>query len=157
MSYITVNPFTSTFSTYDLNHKISRTTVFNLVRFKMLKHGTITDGTLTLEVFDGAISLGSTSITFTEFETVGATYAYGYFRFEFDEPIAVNIDNTIVDKELIFRVTMSGHTENSNKYIGMLREFENPIITEYGSRPATVSAEEDGWFNPFGIEIHEVA
>ena len=155
MSYLAVNDFNDTFTTYDMNQKISRTTVITSARVKLLKHGTISDGTLTLEVFDGAISLGSGSITAAEFEAVGSTYAYGYFNFEFSGPIVINIDNTIANKEIIFRITMAGHTEDSNNYIAMIRDFDDPIVTEHGTRPTSVDPETDGWFNPFAVEIRE--
>jgi len=74
MSELAVNPFDAAFTTTDADIRITGTQAIEAIRVKILKHGTIADGTLTLEVFDGVRSLGSSSITASEFNSISGTY-----------------------------------------------------------------------------------
>lgn len=153
MSDLAINKFQDDFATIDVGLTITRACVIKAIKVKMLKHGTIADGSLNLEVFDGARSLGSKTITAADFNTISATYAWGYIAFEFDESITMNIVDGGASVALTLRFTMSGHTEDNNNYVALIRQFENEFVSEFGSRPSAVSNEEDGWYNPYGIEI----
>lgn len=154
MSFIAVDSFDDTITTISALQRFQSSVIINTIRVKMLKHGTIADGTLTLDIIDGAIIIGTSSITAAQFEAVGSTYAHGYFNFDFSDHIAINLNASTAFKEVTFRFTMAGHTEDLNNYVGLIRQFERPFVTEFGSRPASVSTEEDGWYNPYGIEIY---
>ena len=155
MSFLAVNNFGADLTTLDTSIRIIGSAAIQAVRVKMIKHGTIADGTLTLEVLDGARSLGSATITAAEFNSITGTFAWGYWAFCFDEAIAVNA-GTGVETELTIRFTMSGHTPDENNYIGLIRQFENEFVDEFGARPGLISDEQDGWYNPWGVELFTV-
>jgi len=51
---------------------------------------------------------------------------------------------------------MSGHTPDNDNYIALIRQFESTFVDEFGTRPDLISPEQDGWFNPWGIEIYTI-
>lgn len=153
MSYLAVTPFDNDNLALSATQRITASTVITDVRAKMLKHGTISDGTLTLDILDGATVIGTSSITASEFESVGSTYAHGYFRFTLDSATAINLGSEAY-KEITYRFTMSGHTVDASNYVGLIRQFDDPFVSEHGTRPASVSPEDDGWYNSYGIEVY---
>ena len=156
MSYLAVDSFDDLTTTISTLQRFTEPTMILAIRVKMIKHGTIADGTLTLDVLDGATVIGTSTITAAEFETVGATYAHGYFTFEFPSHIAVNLNRNTDYQEVTYRFTMSGHTQDFDNYVGLVRQFESPFVDEFGTRPAASTPEQDGWYNPYGIEIYGV-
>lgn len=158
MSYLAATSFDDSFTTTDIGLRVTEPLMAKGMRIKMLKHGVIADGTLTLEVKDpvnGNI-LSTVNVTAQDFNNIGATYAHGYIYFEFDEQVGVNLKPSTQFKDLVLTLTMSNHTEDPNNYIALVRQFENPFVEEFGSRPPSVSPEDDGWFNPYGIEIYGI-
>ena len=157
MSYLAANSFDNSFTTIDIGMRITRSVMIKAIRVKMLKHGTIADGTLTLEVLtDDGTSLSSKSITAAQFNEVNATYAHGYFKFEFDEQVCINLLDSDTFIPIVIRLTMSGHTEDTDNYVALVRQFDGEFVEEYGDRPASTTPEDDGWFNPYGIEIYGI-
>lgn len=153
MSHLAVTPFNDTFTTTDADQKITGSVIIQAIRVKMIKHGTIADGELSLEVLEGAKSLGGTTITAAEFNSITGTFAWGYWAFNFDEAIAINVTDETIETDLTFRFTMSGHTEDNDNYVGLIRQFESTFVPEFGDRLPSISPEQDGWQNPWGIEI----
>jgi hypothetical protein len=156
MSYLAVTPFDTANLVISATQRITSPVAITVVRANMLKHGTISDGTLTLDILDGATVIGTSTITAAEFETVGATYAHGYFSFPLDGATMINLQSEAY-KEITYRFTMSGHTNDVNNYVGLIRQFDDPFVSEFGSRPTASTAADDGWFNPYGIEIYSIA
>lgn len=156
MSYLAVTAFTADLPIIEADQRIEESVAITTIRARMIKHGTISDGTLTLDILDGATVIGTGSVTASEFESVGATYAYGYFNFELDGPTVINIQDTPY-KEITYRFTMSGHTYDANNWVGLIRQFDRPYVGEFGARPASVSPEDDGWFNSYGIEVYRAS
>ena len=153
MSYLAVTAFTSDLPSISATQRITSPATITVVRARMLKHGTISDGTLTLDILDGATVIGTASISASEFESVGGTYAYGYFSFPLDSATVINLIDTPY-KEITYRFTMAGHTYDTNNYIALIRQFDRPFVGEHGIRPVAVSPEDDGWFNSYGIEVY---
>ncbi len=156
MSYLAINTFDAGFTTYSMKQKVDSTCRIKSVRMKMIKCGTIADGSLTLDILDGATILGTKTLTYGDFNSIQGTYAHGLVSFTFDSQVVINLNRSTTNVELTFRLTMTGHTPDSNNYLGLVRQFENTFITEYGSRPTSISPEDDGWYNPFGLEIHTI-
>jgi len=154
MSFLAINPFDAGLTTLDTGMKVIGTQTIQAIRVKILKHGIIADGTLTLEVLEGARSLGSVGITYSEFNSVGGTYAWGFFAFNFSDAISINTAEDTTETELTLRFTMSGHTPDDDNYIALVRQFESEFVEEFGIRPTPVSPEQDGWNNPWGIELY---
>ena len=156
MSYLAANIFDDSFTTIDITQRVQKGVSIQVVRIKMIKVGTIADGTLTLDIYDGATLLGSKALTYNDFNRI-TNNGYGYVAFALDNAIRVNNLPQTTYTELTFRLTMSGHTEDSNNYIGLIREFDDPIIGEHGTRPPSQSNPAiDNWYRPFGIEICNV-
>jgi hypothetical protein len=157
MSYLAIDTFDNTFTTVDIGMRVTSLAMITNIRMHMVKHGTIADGTLTMDILDAGDNVIATkALVYTDFAAVTATYAYGYFNFDFDEQICVNKLTTETYTQVTIRLTMSGHTEDTSNYLALVRQFDNPFITEYGSRPPTGSAESDGWYNPYGVEVYGV-
>ncbi len=156
MSFLATESFDDANTVISQTQRILSSIIIQTIRVKMLKHGTIADGTLTLDVLDGATVIGTSSITAAQFEAVNATFAHGYFSFEFTEHIKINLNKNTANQELTYRFTMSGHTEDTDNYIALVRQFESPFVDEFGTRPSSTTPEEDGWFNPYGIEIYGI-
>ena len=53
MSYLAANIFDDSFTTIDITQRMQRGVSIEVVRIKMIKVGTIADGTLTLEIYEG--------------------------------------------------------------------------------------------------------
>ena len=157
MSYLAVNSFDDDFTTVDIGMRVTDLVMIKAIRFKMFKHGTIADGTLTLQVLnDAATVIGTQSVTAAQFNTIDGTYAHGYVNFQFDEQVCINIDEDDSYIELTLRLTMAGHTEDTNNYVALVRQFDGEFVDEYGTRPSAVDPETDGWFNPYGVEIYGI-
>lgn len=157
MSYLAVSTFDDDNAYYDLGIRFSNLAMITNIRVHMLKHGTIADGTLTMDIYDDdGVVIASKALTYTELNTIPGTYAYGYVNFELDSQVCINKLESEVYSQLTARLTMTGHTEDTSNYMALVRQFDNPFITEYGSRPSSVDDATDGWFNPFGIEVYGV-
>lgn len=157
MSYLAVNSFDDDFTTVDIGMRITESVMIKAIRMKMFKHGTIADGTLTLQVLnDNDTVIGTQSITHTQFNEISGTYAHGYINFQFDEQVCINKDENDSYIQLTLRLTMSGHTEDTNNFVALVRQFDGEFVDEYGTRPTSISPEEDGWFNPYGVEIYGI-
>lgn len=157
MSYLMATPFTADYTSHSFDQRFTKACRIKYVRVKMLKHGTISDGTFTLEVLEGERVLGSTNITAAQITSnVPATYAHGMFTFEFTECPVVNINKTTAYVQLTFRLSVSGHTFNSNSYMAVCRD-ENPFAGSFGSRPTFLDQTKDVWFNPIGVEIFTIS
>jgi len=158
MSYLAVSSFDDDFTTVDIGMRVTSLVMIKAIRFKMFKHGTIADGTLTLQVLnEDDTVIGTKAITAAELNTgIPATYAHGYLNFQFDEQVCINKDEGDDYIELTLRLTMSGHTEDTSNYVALVRQFEGEFVDEYGSRPTADSPEMDGWFNPYGVEIYGI-
>ncbi len=157
MSHLAVNSFDDAFTTIDIGMRVTELAMITNVRMNMIKHGTIADGTLTMDILDaGSVVIATKALTAADFNTISGTYAHGYVNFAFDEQICVNLLESDTYAQITVRLTMSGHTEDVNNFVGLVRQFDNPFITEYGTRPAPSTPEDDGWFNPYGVEVYGV-
>lgn len=156
MSYLCINKFDNDTSEITTGIRFTESCVIKAMRLKVFKHGVLADGTLELQVKNSSGTvIGRKSISHEEINTgISATYAHGYMSFEFPESIVINKSALSDYIECSIHLVMSGHTEDSNNYIALVRE-ENPFTTEYGDRPINEST--NVWFNPYGIEIYSVS
>lgn len=155
MSYLAVNSFDDNETVKEIGMRVEAGTVIKAIRFNMLKHGTIADGTLTLDILNvDDVIIGTQVITNIQFNSLGGTYAHGMIAFIFDNQIAINKDDDSAYIQLKLRLTMASHTEDINNFVALVREFDRPIVEEYGTRPTSEGADQDGWFNPYGVEVY---
>lgn len=132
--------------------KVKKSLILHAVRLQLLKHGTLTDGTLNISIKDGSDTVATKTITYTEFETVGATYAHGFFSVEFNTALGGRQDAEDAH-EYTLSLSMSGHTDSESVFIGWLRDWENPIVELYGSNQTDGIADSDT-FSANGIEFY---
>ncbi len=156
MSYLAVNKFDNETSEIETNIRINSSCIIKAVRFKILKHGILEDGALTLQILKDDNVLATKVIDYTEINQINGTYAYGHLSFELREQVAINVSDNSNYVELKLKLSMSDHTENNSKYLALIKE-ENPFNEEYGTRPPSISEDIDLWFNPYSIEIYSIS
>lgn len=138
----------------DINIRLLRPRNLASIRLKMVKYGELVDGDFTLQVVSEGSVLGQSVITYDMFNTVGATYAHGYFNFELENAVRVNVDRTTGYAELTLRLTISNHTNSDDVYMGLVKAHEFKVSDEYGEYP--INADTDSlksWFSPYSIEL----
>lgn len=122
----------------DLEIRIYRSMYLKNTRVHLFKQGTLTDGVLDLDIYDGATLVGTKQITYTQINTIPGSYFHGWVSFEFDEPIFLSKDPTSTFKEYIFKFTLSGHTDDDDIYLGLCRDYEKYVrntVAEYRNAP----------------------
>lgn len=132
--------------------KIKKETNLVHVRPWIYKHGTLQDGELVLEIYDGAEMLATARL---DFETINAAftenYAHGFLRFDFDS-LTLNLLDSQTEKEFTFRFYMDNHTTDSANFIGIVRQYENKIYPTYGTGVVDNEAPND-FVEPCGLEL----
>jgi len=123
------------------------------VRPWIYKQGTLVDGEFTLEVYDGATLLASSSIDYTDINSnITSTYFHGFIRFDFD-PLVLRIPEGSADKEYLFRFYMNNHTTDTGNFIGISRRWEAKVYDTYGTGVIDNEAPNDT-VEPAGLEIY---
>lgn len=132
--------------------KIKRETNLVHVRPWIYKHGTLQDGELVLEVYDGATKLAESRLDYTTINSeIPSTYAHGFLRFDFDS-LALNFLDSQVEKEFTFKFYMANHTTDSSNFIGIVRQYERKIYPTYGTGVVNGEAPND-FVEPMGLEL----
>lgn len=118
--------------TFEQDLKIDR--AVNLIHFRpwIYKQGTIVDGQLTCDVYQGASLIASSTIDFSEINSgIPGAYAHGMIRFDFVS-LYLGIAEGNTEEEYTFKIYMDNHTTDTNNFIGICRDFENPRYPRYG-------------------------
>ncbi len=134
--------------------KIKRNLMVAHIRPWIYKHGTLQDGDLRVSVYDGATLLKTSTINYVDINAAFTQdYAHGFIRLDFTA-LQLNVPETSVDKEYIFRFEMINHTSDAANFISIVRQYENKIYPTYG--PSVVDNEASNDFiEPCGLEIYE--
>lgn len=132
--------------------RVKKPVVLHAVRVYLMKHGTLVDGTLNIKIKDGSDVVATKTIPYTEFETVGATYAQGYFSVEFNAALGGRQDGE-ASHEYTLELEMTGHTDSDSVFVSWLRDWENPIVDLYGSNQTSGVADSDT-YSANGIEFY---
>ena len=139
--------------TFVQNFRIKQSISIAHVRPWIYKQGTIVDGDLTLEIYEGATLLKSVSINYLDINAgIPATYAHGQIRFDFD-PLQLNHDRSQEWTEYTMKLYMANHSTNTANFIGTSRRYESQFYDTYGSGVINGQAAND-MVEPLGFEIY---
>lgn len=117
-------------------------------------HGTLADGQLQLTVLQGATSLITIELDYTEInEAKIEPYAHGSLRLDFDNLI-LHVEEDQLETEYTLRFEMINHTFDSANFIGLVRRWEAKTYPTYGNGVSAGEAINDA-IEPFGLEIYE--
>ena len=134
--------------------KLLKSTNLETLRLNMYKQGTLVDGVVTVEVYDGATLLGSMSHSCVDFNSIGPNF-HGMVGFYPDNPIAIRKDPRVPYLELTFKVTVTSFTDSSTAFIGLVRNPEPPVgIYNQSLNPNPALPETDVWYLPYGLELY---
>ena len=123
------------------------------VRFNMFKHGTIPDGTIQVDFKIGADIIGSCSLNSSEIANIPGTYFHGMVNFTMNDAFRVNLDTSVGYTELDVDISMTGHTNDVNNYIGLVKDSD--LFGDQFGDPVTGDPAQDVWDNYFGFELYE--
>lgn len=139
---------------FNQNVKFKRNIMISHIRPWIYKHGTLQDGDLRVQVYDGATLLNSATVNYVDINAAFTeTYAHGYLRLDFDT-LQLNIPETSAEKEYIFRFEMINHITDTANFLGIVRQYEHKIYPTYGDGVVNNEAVND-FIEPCGLEIFE--
>lgn len=134
--------------TFSQNIHITKSIAVAFIRPWIYKQGTIADGKLRLEVYDGATLLKRADIPHALINNnIPGTYAHGYIRFN-TAPLALNVADNETEHIYTLKFSMVDHTSNPSNYIAICREWDQHKYPIYGT-PSTSDLEE-----PAGYELY---
>lgn len=128
--------------------RITRSAQVGAIRLWVYKNGTLTSGNLTMQIYDGVTLLKQVEIPYTDLNAaVVLDYAHGYVRFDTD-PLTLNVGETESYHEYVLKFSMTGYTNDANKYIAVCREWDGPKYVTFDG--PIINDSED----PAGLEIY---
>jgi hypothetical protein len=129
------------------------------VRLRVYKHGN-PDGTIGITFKDGAVTMGTASVTMDDLNAATGTYFHGYVLFETDfSGFYIRIDPTTTLKELSIEISLTGHTNDGNNYISLAKNFASDVfVSSYGtiSNEDNMTTEQLTHFQPYGLELYKI-
>lgn len=139
---------------FDQKVKIARNINVKHIRPWVYLRGTLPDGDFTLEVIQGATTLATSTINYTDINAAKTlTYAHGFIRFDFDS-LALQVAEGNTEEEYTFRFYMNNHTEDQNNFLALVRNWDIKIYPAYGD--AVDGEGVNDMVEPAGLEIYEV-
>lgn len=140
---------------FDQTFRIDRNINIAHVRPWIYKHGTLQDGDFTLEVYEGATLLATSTINHSTInEAFTDDFAHGYLRFDFDS-LNLKVAEGNIEQEYSLRFYMDNHSTNTSNFIGIVRNWEIKYYDTYGAGVVNNQAPNDA-VEPGGIEIYEL-
>ena len=122
------------------------------IRIWLYKHGSCTTD-LTLEVYQGATLLATSTVTATEInDEIPATYFHGQVRFDFDPVLCLRVAEGNSEEE--FRFVLSGSGGTLSNFVGIVRNWYDKFYETYGTDVVAGQAPND-FVEPFGFELFE--
>lgn len=139
---------------FEQNFRIQKSISVPAIRPWIYKQGTIADGDLTLEVWQGADLLKTAVINFADINAgITATYAHGFIRFDFD-PLQLNHDRAQEWTEYTLKLYMDNHTKDVNNFVAATRRWELKTYNTYGDGVVDNEAPND-FVEPLGVELYK--
>lgn len=134
--------------------RLFKGTNLEAIRLHMVKFGVLTDGIVTLGIYDGVSLLGSMSLSYQEFNTLDL-YFHGMIRFLPSTAIALRKNFKDPYMVLDLKITFSDHTNSDEAFLGLVKE-PYPTIELYNesSIPDSTTETVRIWHLPYGIEIY---
>jgi hypothetical protein len=130
------------------------------IRLRLYKHGS-PDGTVGITLKEGSTVIGTTTLEVGTLNAAVGTYFHGYVLFETDSSgFYIQIDPTDSNyKELSIEISLTGHTNDEDNYIGLTRNFaSDEIVDSYGTIPNEndMTFQQLVHFQPYGIELYKI-
>jgi len=151
---------------YDQKIRVYKTMQLKNVRLHVYKQGTLTDGVLTLSILDGTTQIASKTVDYSLLNAITTNnYWHGFISFEFDDAVFLSTNPTDVYNEYTLRFTMSDHTDDSDIYVDIYRDYERWVsnslsdfkyVPMYGTETTDGITAEHGDEYPLGIEIYKL-
>lgn len=155
MSYLAIEQLENNV-TVSQEIRLLKSTNLEAIRLNLLKQGILTDGVLSIDIYDGINLLGSMSLSHSELNTVGTNF-HGMIRFLPSTVIAIRKLPTQAYLTLTLNIRISSHTDSDSAFIGLIKE-PNPIVEQYNLDNNPNLSDEDPaldiWYRPYGIEIY---
>jgi len=134
---------------------ITKNTSIIHIRPWIYRHGDLLTGQFQVEVLDGATVLTTAQLGFAEINSAFTeNYAHGYIRFDFDS-LSLRIPEGSIEKEYKLRFSMVGYTNNTEGFLGIVRQYEAKIYPTYGTGVVGNEAPND-MVEPGGLELYEM-
>lgn len=145
--------------TIETDIRIEETMLIRGIRLGLYKHNA-PDGTLTLAIYDGATQIASKAVTMAELDAAVGTYFHGMVLFDLGTGGAsVRLASGTTYEELTLKITLSGHTDDADNFIGLINQPEAAqFVTKHGTITAegSQSIEELTYSQPYQIEIFKI-
>lgn len=138
--------------------RIEETMLIRGFRLGLYKHNT-PDGTLTLDVYDGATLIKSSSVTMAALDADVGTYFHGMVLFDLGiGGISVGLTSDTTYKELTLKITLSSHTDDSGNYVGLINQpTAAEFVDSYGDMFQTGQTDEQlAYQRPYQVEVFKV-
>jgi hypothetical protein len=124
------------------------------IRPWIYKQGTLVDGQLRLQVYDGATLLKQVDIDYSDINTeLTQPYAHGYIRFD-TEPLILGVTEDATFHDYILKFSMINHTTDNNNYIGICRDWDVSKYPIFGTAPFS-DAQSPAGYELYGYRSNE--
>lgn len=156
MSYLATDQLKN--QTINIPLRLLKSATIAAIRLKVFKNGVLTDGSFSLSLESDGQVLGEVAITGQEIsEAVTGTYAIGYLRWQFANPIRVNKKSDVGYVDVNLKLVVSGLTESDSIYLALVRQHEFKFITEFGAEaPPAAPDYEAAWYSAYGMEVYTI-
>lgn len=138
--------------------RVSKSMTIRGLRLGLYKHNT-PNGTLTLDIYDGATKIGTSNVTMTALDTAVGTYFHGMILFDLgDSGLRINKDPETTYKELSLKITLSSHTDDTNNYLGLINQpVAAQFVDSFGNyHDPSQTDEQLTYSQPYQIEIYKI-
>lgn len=128
--------------------RIRKNIVVGYIRPWIYKEGNLADGTLRMEIYDGATLLKTVDTVSTVINAgIPSSYAHGYMSLRCD-PLALNIGSGEEYHDYTIKLHMVGYTTNASNYIAWVKEWDQLKYPLFNG-PVDSSLK-----MPYGLEIY---
>lgn len=137
---------------FEQKFKIQKNVNIAHIRPWIYVQGVLVDGDLTLEVLQGANSLITKSIPFSDINSAMLdTYNHGFIRFDYDS-LSLQIPEGLTEEEYTIKLSMENHSLDTTNYVAMVRNWDIKIYDTYGDVDGSGQGVND-MIEPGGLEI----
>lgn len=127
----------------------------DFLRTHCIKSNTV-DGTFTCTLVQNGVDLATATITSEQVNAISGTYAHGFVRWDFTNKVTLNVNPEDEFAEYTLRFESVGYTRTATNFFDLCKDFDNPIVDEYGDHINADTPEQKAASAPYGIELYEV-
>lgn len=126
----------------------------DFLRTHCFKSGTVA-GTFTCVISQNGTDLSTATITADQVNAITATYAHGFFRWDFADKVRLNVDPEQEFIEYNLRFESSGYTRDTSNFFDLCKDFDNQLVPDYGIHFNETTNEQKAATMPYGVELYE--